>query len=342
MPPLRLGIAGLSHDHVFWLLRNLSRTDVELAGIYEPDAALSERYAARFGFSRDITFTDLGTMLDSIKPEAVAAFGSIYDHLTVVEACAPRGIHVMVEKPLAVSLEHATRMKLLAEQYNIHLLTNFETTWYASTERTYQMVHEEGAIGDIRKVVVHDGHYGPKELGCTPDFLNWLTDPILNGGGAIIDFGCYGANLMTWLMGGERPTSVTASTRQFKPDIYPRVDDDATLILNYPRAQAIIQASWNWPFNRKDMEVYGQSGYIIAVNDRTMRVRLAGDNAEQLITLDERTSPERDPFTYLAAIVQGTTELIDGNLWSLSNNRVVVEILDAARASARTGQTITL
>lgn len=340
--PLRLGIAGLSHDHIIWLLRDLSRTDLELVGIYEPDPGVTQRRASRFHFDTSRAYTSLDEMLDRTQPEAVAAFGSIYDHLSVVEACAPRGIHVMVEKPLAVSLDHARKMRALGQQHGIHLLTNFETTWYPSTERTYQMVHAERLIGDIRKVVIHDGHQGPQELGCTPDFLAWLTDPMLNGGGAIIDFGCYGANLMTWLMDGARPLSVTAVTQQIKPHIYPNVDDVATIILTYPQAQAIIQASWNWPFGRKDMEVYGQTGYVIAVNAHTMRVRLPGEKAEQILTLQPRGTPEEDPFAYLAAVVRGEIQVIEGNLWSLSNNVTVVEILDAARQSARTGQTVML
>ena len=68
-----------------------------------------------------------------------------------------------------------------------------------------------------------------------PEFLAWLNDPKLNGGGALYDFGCYGADLMTWLMDGQRPISVTATTQQIKPDIYPRVDDEATIILTYPK-----------------------------------------------------------------------------------------------------------
>ena len=87
-------------------------------------------------------------------------------------------------------------------------------------------------------------------------FLQWLTDPKFNGGGAITGFGCSGANLVTWLAGGEKPISVTAITQQFKPDIYPLVDDEATILLEYANMQGVIQASWNWPFNRKDMEIY--------------------------------------------------------------------------------------
>src|SRR5690606_40596134 len=104
------------------------------------------------------------------------AFGTIYEHLNVVKVCAPKGIHVMVEKPLAVSLDHARKMEALAKKYNIHLLTNYETTWYASNHKARELLNE-GAIGDIRKVVVRDGHKGPKQIGVNNEFLNWLTDP---------------------------------------------------------------------------------------------------------------------------------------------------------------------
>ena len=117
------------------------------------------------------------------------AFNSIEAHLAVVEAAAPLGISVMVEKPLAVSVKHAERMALLARQYKIHLLTNYETTWYASNQEAYIRVKNDNAIGALRKMIVHDGHNGPKEIGVSKEFLSWLTDPIKNGGGAVIDFG---------------------------------------------------------------------------------------------------------------------------------------------------------
>ncbi len=209
-------------------------------------------------------------MLASAKPEAVAAFGPTDAHRAVVLACAPRGVHVMVEKPLAFDVRDALAMQALAERHHVHLLTNLETTWYPSVHAARALVRE-GAIGEIRKVVVHDGHRGPKEIGVEPEFLAWLTDPVRNGGGALTDFGCYGANLVTWLMQGEAPQTVTAVTQQVKPAVYPRVDDEATIVLTYPRAQAILQASWNWPVGRKDMEVYGERGYVLAPDRATIR-----------------------------------------------------------------------
>lgn len=341
-PSLRVAVAGLSHGHVTWLLRDWRRKDMNVVGFWEPDRALAERYAKEFNFPVELVFSDLDAMLEAVKPQAVCAFGSIFDHLRVVEACAPRGIHVMVEKPLAVSLDHAQRMAALARENGIHLITNYETTWYASTYAAYRMAVSEKALGPIRKVVVHDGHFGPVEIGCNAEFLAWLTDPLLNGGGAVVDFGCYGANLITWLLDGAEPLTVTAVLQNLKPEIYPRVDDDATIILTYPHTQGIIQGSWNWPVSRKDMEIYGKSGYVVAVDDRTMRVRMREDSTEETLRLPPAPERVSDPFSYLSAVVFGDEIVTQGNLWSLENNLTVVKILDAARESARTGRAVVL
>lgn len=338
--PVRMAIAGMSHGHVHWILRTLQRENLQIVGFWEPNRALATRYAAEYGFGLDLVYADLAAMLDATKPEAVCAFGSIYEHLQVVEACAPRRIHVMVEKPLAVNLDHAEQMATLARSQGIQLLTNFETTWYASTYEAYRLVVTEATLGPIRKVVVHDGHWGPQEIGCNAEFLAWLTDPVLNGGGAVVDFGCYGANLITWLMGGAEPLTVTAVLQTLKPDIYPHVDDEATIILTYPGAQGIIQGSWNWPLGRKDMEIYGTQGYLVAVDALNLRLRQRGEPAETTLILPPAPAQIRDPFNYLAAVVRGEEIVTPGNLWSLENALTTVRILDAARRSASEGRTV--
>jgi len=339
--PLRIGIAGLTHSHVHWILRRPDRGDIQIVGIAESNKTLAKRFLEQHGLPMSLLFDTVEEMIEKTEPEAVTAFGSIYEHLAVVKACAPKGIHVMVEKPLAVSLDHAKQMQALAKHYNIHLLTNYETTWYATNHKAHDFV-EQNKLGKLRKVVVHDGHEGPKEIGVNTEFLEWLTDPKQNGGGAVIDFGCYGANLITWLANGQRPTAVMALTQQFKPDIYPNVDDEATIVLEYPGMQGIIQASWNWPFSRKDMEVYGATGYVISDNRSTLRIRLKGEKTEQTEILKERETPYDDPFALLAAVVQKKIILPSYDLSSLENNMVVMEILDAAIQSARTGKKVML
>ncbi len=339
--PVRMAVAGVSHGHAGFILGRPSKPDIEVVGIYEPNTDLANRYSESFKFDKALLHTDLEKMLDAVKPEAVVAFGSIYDHMMVVEACAPRGIHVMVEKPLATNLKHALRMEALAKKHRIHLLTNYETSWYATTEKIYRLVNDSNYVGNIRKMVIHDGHKGPKEIGVNKEFLDWLTDPVQNGGGALIDFGCYGANLSTWLMKDEKPISVTAVTQQFKPGIYPKVDDEATIVVAYPSSQSIIQASWNWPFSRKDMEVYGETGYLIAVNGGTLRLRNKESEPERSMQLAAADlGVYEDPISYFADVLRNKIQVQKNGLYSLENNVMVMRILDAARESARTGKTI--
>jgi predicted dehydrogenase len=338
--PLRVAIAGLVHGHVEgFFQRSLHRPEIQLVGIAEPDQQLTLRYAAQFNLDRSLMFTDLEDMLQKTHPQAVLAYTNTYDHRRVVEICARHGIPVMMEKPLAVSAEDAHAMADAARKGKIQVLVNYETSWYRSNHAAYDLVHEK-AIGDIRKVVVHDGHQGPKEINVAPEFFAWLNDPKLNGAGALYDFGCYGADLMTWLMDGQRPTSVTAVTQQIKPEIYTRVDDEATIILTYPRAQAILQASWNWPFDRKDMEVYGQTGYVITVRHDDVRVRLKGEEQEKLIAAKPVPPPSDDSINLLRAVVLGGAQPDAPS--SLETNVIVAEILDAARRSAASGKTVRL
>ncbi|MDR0864831.1 MAG: Gfo/Idh/MocA family oxidoreductase [Candidatus Symbiothrix sp.] len=341
--PVRIGIDGLSHDHIHGLLnKHKERTDIQIVGIAETDQAMIEKYAKLYGFDKRIVYDDLTTMLEQTHPEGVVAFNSIYDHLNTVEVCAPRGVHVMVEKPLAVNSEHAQRMAQLATENNIHLLTNYETTWYPTHYKAYEMAVSNQAIGDINKVMVNDGHKGPVEIGCSPEFLAWLTDPVLNGGGAVVDFGCYGANLMTWLMQNETPTSVTAVLQQIKPEVYPKVDDQATIILTYPQAQAVIQGSWNWPVDRKDLDIYGKAGYVKALNAHDLEYRLTRDLPKETLQVTEFPTAANEPFNYFANVIKGVFEVKDTDLSSLKNNLIVVKILDAARESAKKNETVKL
>jgi len=337
---LRVGIVGLVHGHVHGFLdQSLQSSEIEIVGIAEPDPQLLSQAASRYGFAKSQLFSELADMLSKTHPQAVLVYTNTFDHRRVVEVCAKRGVHVVMEKPLAVSLEDALAIEKAAEAGNIHVLVNYETSWYRSNHAAYDLVHS-GGLGPIRKVVVHDGHSGPKEIGVEPEFLNWLTDPKLNGGGALFDFGCYGADLMTWLMDGARPLSVSAVTQTIKPEVYQHVDDEATIILTYPQAQAIVQASWNWPFDRKDMEIYGKSGSVITVKRDDLRVRKPGDSAEQVVAAPPIPQPYDNELSYIKAVILGGAKPDD--LSSLKTNVTATEILEAARRSAQEGKTIEL
>ncbi len=341
--PVRIAIAGLVHGHVHWLLEaGGEEAFYEIVGIAEPNTELAQRLQEQYGFSNDLLYTDLETMLEETKPQGVVTFTTTKDHLKVVEACAPKGIHVMVEKPLATTLREAQKMADLAEKYNIQLLTNYETTWYPSIHRAYRIVKEQQQMGEIRKIVAHHGHQGPIAIGVEQEFLDWLIDPQLNGGGALMDFGCYGANLMTWLMDGQLPETVTAVTQTYQMKNYPQVEDEATIILTYPDMQGIIQASWNWPYNRKDLEIYCDEGYVTSLSPIDMRMYNDKHPTDRKVPAPKLRPPSDDPFRYFSSVIRGLIKPTAKDLSSLENSLVVMEILDAAQRSAATGQTVRL
>lgn len=335
--PLRVAVAGVSHGHLWDVVSRIDRGDFVVVGVYEANEDIRKNNGLYKKLSPSLFYASLEEMLDKTKPEVAVAYGSIYDHLAVIEACASRGIHVMVEKPLAANLEHARRMMELANKYGIKIITNYETTWYPTNHEAKKMI-DSGLIGDITRMNVYDGHQGPFEIGCGKDFTDWLTDPVLNGGGAVIDFGCYGATLATWLMNGQRPISVYAVLNQQKPHLYPKVDDDATIIVEYPNVTVQIMASWNWPINRKDMHIYGSKGYIY--QDTKDKMRVYTDKKETNLIPTELKEPYNDVFYYLKAVVRGEIEMKPNDLSALDNNLIVVEILDAAIRSHKTGKVI--
>ena len=339
--PVRVVIVGLVHDHARGLFGPLSKNpNVQLVGVVESDPALVARYTQLFHLDQKLFYSDLDKTLDQLHPDAVLVYTDIQDHRKVIEAAAQRGISSMVEKPLATNIADAIAIRKAAREHHVQVLVNYETTWYSSNAEAIREVND-GKLGEVRRVVVHDGHEGPKEIGVSPTFLGWLTDPVKNGAGAMFDFGCYGADLMTLIMHGETPVSVTAVALTDKPDIYPKVDDDATIIVRYPRAQAVLQPSWNWTFSRKDMEVYGTKGYVVTEAASHMRARYVPEKVESEVEVPPLAEGQQSSLDYLAAVLHGEVKA-EHDLSSLDTNMVAMQILDAAHESAKTGRTVNL
>ncbi|MDD8042721.1 MAG: Gfo/Idh/MocA family protein [Verrucomicrobiota bacterium] len=338
--PLKVGVVGLTHGHVKGFLRRAAAAEqVQLVGVAEADPALAAEYAESFGFAPAIVYPDVASMLKSAKPEAVVVYTQTSDYPEIVKACAQQGVHVMLEKPLAISLAKAREIEAAAKSGKIQVLVNYETNWMPSLAAAHSMIFDQEAIGQVRKIEVQIGHQGPIAIGSTPpQFVDWLGDPAA-GGGTLLDFGSYAVCITSWLLDGERPKSVYCLNQQLQPADYADVEDETTIILAYDEAVAILQGSWNSPTDRKDVQVYGEYGYVKTLQQKQIELMVEGMDPETM-PADEPEAPEQDQIAYLFAVVRNG--LAPEGRPALQHNLLVMEILEAAMESAKTGKAITL
>lgn len=330
--PLRLAVIGLTHAHVGWALdaaRN--RTDVQIVGVWEPNRALFDRYAGDFAVDGELWSENLEAMLDRTRPEAASVMTSIQEHVMAVGALAPRKIATLIEKPLATSAAAAEKIQELSLAHGCPVLTNYETSWYSSIRHADSM-RRAGELGPLRRMVFRTGHRGPVEIGCRKEFLAWLCDPVGNGGGALMDFGCYGVAQSLWMMGGREPETVRATCAHTKPNIYPKVEDDSTIVLEWKGGPtAVIQASWCWTHDYKETDLFGGLASAHCGKWDALHVRQA-DRLAEVVKPTPLAGPGADMWGYLAGVARGTIGV--DSVSSLDLNVSVMRVLDRARESA--------
>ena len=334
----KLAIIGLDHDHVWGLLRDLAgEPNAELVAIADDHQPLVDQ--AKTKVPPTVKFySDYIKMLDEMKPDGVIVTTENDRHLEILRECAKRHIHYSTEKPMATTAADAREMERLANQASIKVMVNYWNAWVAPTHELYHRVHDS-QLGPVQRIIVQYGHQGPKEIGVSKYFADWLYDPVKNGGGAIMDFGCYGAEWAVWLK--ERPTRVSAVTQKLKVDQHNAVDDDATIVLDYPDGTAIIEASWDWPYNMGQVQVFGPKGSLLATardlffrspSDSVAKVGLEGER----VALDPPSHETSNPISYFVDRIRNNKPIEDP--LSMRLNVQVMEILDAARESVRTGK----
>jgi predicted dehydrogenase len=334
----KLAIIGLDHDHVWGLLKDFAtEPNAELVAIADTHPALVDQ--AKTKVPAGVKFySDYLKMLDEVKPDGVIVTTENDRHLEILRECAKRHIHYSTEKPMATSAADAREMERLATQAGIKVMVNYWNAWVAPTHELYHRMRA-GDAGPVQKIIVQYGHQGPKEIGVSKYFADWLYDPVKNGGGAIMDFGCYGAEWAVWLKG--RPTRVSASTQKLKVEQHNMVDDDATIVLDYPDGTVIIEASWDWPYSMGQVQVFGPKGSLLATG-KDLFFRSTSDNAAnaglegERVALDPPTHETSNPISYFVDCIRNNKTIEDP--LSMKLNVQVMEILDAARESARTGK----
>ncbi|HKD05336.1 MAG TPA: Gfo/Idh/MocA family oxidoreductase [Bryobacteraceae bacterium] len=333
--PYKMAVIGLVHAHVWGHLSDMQKSkEVTLVGIAEPNPALREE-AKKAGVPDSLLSSDYRKMIDETKPDLVWSFVENNRHLEIVEFLAPKKINIIFEKPLASTYKDSLKIQELANKYGVKVMCNYQMAWWPANY-TAKRVADSGALGQIYRLHGVVGHGGPSNEGIRNSaFFAWLTDPVQNGAGALMDFGCYNALWSLWYLG--RPESVYAHVNHLRPQVFPKVEDNADLMLNYKNGVGLFEGSWDLPRSYQDLEVYGIKGSVYMQN---RSVEEQHGREKKAVEITPLAPEDSEPVAYMVSRMR-ENKPIEG-MTALDINVDVVEIIDAAKESVRTGKAVSL
>src|SRR5579872_1514455 len=324
----------MSHDHVWGELNHWKALpNVELVAGGDDEPELLEKLKAQQGVTR--LYSSYQEMIEKEDLDIVQAAGGNSEGAGIVEAAAAKGIHVISEKPMAASLDQAERMLAAAKRAGTLLLINWPSAW----SREWQELERRalaGEVGTLRYTRYRSAHNGPIAIGCSPQFVQDLTTPEINGAGALMDYCCYGANLAARLLG--RAQSVTGMRGFFGDEqAYAASDDNAIIIAKYAHAFGLCEASWTQPvgYAGTNPVVYGSEGSIGVHHGKVLIQRPGKD--EETVTPRDKRPPYRNAPEYLIHCLT-TGAPIEG-FCSPEVSHDAQEILELGLRAANSGET---
>jgi predicted dehydrogenase len=346
MARLRVGVLGLSHDHVWGNLAALAAGEHgRLVAAAEPDPQLREKLR---GLNGDVAIHErFDAVLERRDLDAVLIFSDNRTSAELGVHAVGHGLPVMIEKPMAADLSGARALLAAARRASVPLMVNWPTAWRAALRHGLTLA-ADGAVGEPHQLSHRGGHAGPREFGCSPQFCDWLYDPRRNGGGALVDYCGYGAVLCRLVLG--RPQSVTAvAPPPRKPDL--DAEDNAVAILSYPQALGLLEASWTQVGGEPGfaMIVYGERATLLVHQPRPTREgERVGAGRVQLVTPDggrfidppPLPADERDGPTHFLSCLSTGRAVTDFCAADVGCD--VQEIIAAAQRSSATGARVTL
>jgi len=335
--PLRIGILGLHHDHVWGELGHATTLpDVEVVAAADPYPELRDRFKTEYGRP---AYEEYRTVLDDSSLDAALVFACNRTGASLAADALEAGLAVLVEKPMAADLAGAERLFEAGSPPGRILMINWPYAWWPALQQALQEV-EAGTIGRLWGVRYRAAHAGPEKIGCSRYFCNWLFDAERNGGGALYDYACYGANLTSLLLGAPRSLLATVANL-CKPEL--PVDDNATVLLRYPDGQATLEASWTQAGNLTSYvtALYGETGTLVA-EPHDGRLLLATDQepegwSREVLQLNPLRS---NAIAHFAAVIRGDDSLHP--LCTPATGLAAQRILEWAKLSAAEHREISL
>jgi len=262
----RIGVIGFAHMHINHVLALFAaHRQAELVACADMSPLVPELRTGPYTRAWNLrhALNDLGIpkvyddyqeMLDQETLDIVICCAENALHPAAVVACAAKGVHVMIEKPMASSLSDGLRMARSARAAGIELVVNWPITWQPASHKAKDLI-DTGTIGRVLTVKWRGGHTGPLGLGVSHPGVDQGAEKLSGiergatwwhqqaaGGGAMLDYCCYGALVARWLVG--EPASAAMGMRANLNSKWGDAEDNAAMMIRFPQAMALCEASW--------------------------------------------------------------------------------------------------
>ncbi len=335
---LQVAVLGLSHDHVWGNLEDANLAPgVDVVAAADPHAALRQQFASEYGRP---TYASAEELLDRETIDAVFLFADNAGCVDLIRLAAQRHLPALVEKPLAHSLAGAEAALAAVTKAGTRLMVNWPFAWWPQLQAAVELA-SLGEIGRVWQVKYRAAHAGPEALGCSPFFCEWLFDRERNGGGALIDYCCYGALLARVLLGV--PSRVYGWTSRVEHD-HLTVEDNGLIVMTYPRGLATAEGSWTQigKLSSYQTVIYGTTGTLLVEPRVDGQLLLASEADPDGTPLEVPALPpeRKTAAAHFAHCLQTGKPFL--SLCDPRHARDAQEILQAGLVSSQTGADVSL
>lgn len=329
--------------------------DCEIVGICDAQPERMTAAQQNFQLASNQLFTDWQKCLLESRPDFIILCPATGDHALWVERLAPTGLPLLLEKPMAASVEDADRMLAACERHDVRLAINWPLVWVPS-HRTAKRLIDEGRIGRLIEVHYYDGNRGP--LWHTADKHAVTAEQVAaekpkswfyrreQGGGSLLDYLGYGVTLGSWFLDGAVPIEVTCMCDE--PSGL-EVDEHSITIARYPFGLSKFETRWGTFTDPWTHQPQPKCGFVLVGTDgtissydyaETVRLQDRSNPGGVEVPVDLLAPPTQNPVQYFVHALSHNLP-IDGPL-SPQLSRLGQRIVDTAYRSAKEKRTLPL
>lgn len=337
-----IGILSFAHGHQrAWAHVFANRPETRVAAVWDDNAERGRSAASQLGVE---FIGDVDELLARSDIGAVTICAENAKHADLAVKAAEAGKHIMVQKPMAVTVAEADRIVAAVEAAGVKYMQAHNLIF----DDLHQAVKREVDSGRLGKISVvrrrHSHHFAidPKDR---ENVLGWMTDPVLAGGGALMDEGAHALLWFLWMFGP--PASVSARVATTTPGL--GVDDHVIAVFGYEDGMTgVLQTSWTEVAAGPTIEIFGDRGSIVATGTDIASTRFMAEGTKPLSIFDaaqgawehppievEKNRPSLPPNAFVDYLAGDGPSPVD-----VRTARRAVALARAIYESARTGRSV--